>query len=78
MPGYNYLIITGKKKIRKKNKYKGIDLYIFCSVLVLVAIGIIMVFSASYYDALYKHKNVFYFLVKRLKSLSHKINDCSL
>ena len=47
--------VRKKKKIRKKNKYKGIDLYIFCSVLVLVAIGIIMVFSASYYDALYKH-----------------------
>ena len=55
--------VRKKKKIRKKNKYKGIDLYIFCSVLVLVAIGIIMVFSASYYDALYKHKNVFYFLL---------------
>lgn len=58
--------VRKKKKIRKKNKYKGIDLYIFCSVLVLVAIGIIMVFSASYYDALYKHKNVFYFLSKEL------------
>ena len=43
--------VRKKKKIRKKNTYKGIDLYIFCSVLVLVAIGIIMVFSASYYDA---------------------------
>ena len=32
----------------------------------LVAIGIIMVFSASYYDALYKHKDVFYFLGKEL------------
>ena len=25
--------VRKKKKIRKKNKYKGIDLYIFCSVL---------------------------------------------
>lgn len=58
--------VRKKKKNRKKNKYKGIDLYIFCSVLVLVAIGIIMVFSASYYDALYKHKDVFYFLKKEL------------
>ena len=57
---------TKKKRKFKSNKYNGINLYIFCSVLALVSIGIIMVFSASYYDALYKHKNVFYFLSKEM------------
>ena len=55
-----------KKKVKRKFKLGSVNPYILYSVLALVAIGIIMVFSASYYDALYKHKDVFYFLKKEL------------
>ena len=55
-----------KKKVKRKSNIVSVNLYILYSVLALVAIGIIMVFSASYYDALYKHKDVFYFLKKEL------------
>ena len=55
-----------KKKVKRKSNIGSVNLYILYSVLALVAIGIIMVFSASYYDALYKHKDVFYFLKKEL------------
>ena len=55
-----------KKKFKRKKKLNSVNPYILYSVLALVAIGIIMVFSASYYDALYKHKDVFYFLKKEL------------
>lgn len=55
-----------KKKVKRKSKLGSVNPYILYSVLALVAIGIIMVFSASYYDALYKHKDVFYFLKKEL------------
>ena len=55
-----------KKKVKRKSKLGTVNPYILYSVLALVAIGIIMVFSASYYDALYKHKDVFYFLKKEL------------
>ena len=54
------------KKVKRKSKISSVNPYILYSVLALVAIGIIMVFSASYYDALYKHKDVFYFLKKEL------------
>ena len=55
-----------KKKIKKRQRINAVNPYILYSVLALVAIGIIMVFSASYYDALYKHKDVFFFLGKEL------------
>ena len=55
-----------RKKLKRKSKISSVNPYILYSVLALVAIGIIMVFSASYYDALYKHKDVFYFLRKEL------------
>lgn len=55
-----------KKKVKRKSNIGSVNPYILYSVLALVAIGIIMVFSASYYDALYKHKDVFYFLKKEL------------
>lgn len=48
----------GKKKAKRKYKLTSVNPYILYSVLALVAIGIIMVFSASYYDALYKHKEI--------------------
>ena len=54
--------VKKKRRVKRKRRYKAVNLYILCSVMALVAIGIIMVFSASYYDALYKHKDVFYFL----------------
>lgn len=40
-----------KKKVKRKSKLSSVNPYILYSVLALVAIGIIMVFSASYYDA---------------------------
>ena len=55
-----------KKKNKKRQRINAVNPYILYSVLALVAIGIIMVFSASYYDALYKHKDVFFFLGKEL------------
>lgn len=55
-----------KKKFKRRQKLGSVNPYILYSVLALVGIGIIMVFSASYYDALYKHKDVFYFLKKEL------------
>ena len=58
--------VKKKRRVKRKRRYKAVNLYILCSVMALVAIGIIMVFSASYYDALYKHKDVFYFLGKEL------------
>ena len=58
--------VTRKKKLKKKKKLNSANPYILYSVLALVAIGIIMVFSASYYYALYEHKDVFYFLKKEL------------
>ena len=58
--------VKKKRRVKRKRRYKAVNLYILCSVMALVAIGIIMVFSASYYDALYKHKDVFYFLLQLL------------
>ena len=55
-----------KKKLKRKQKVNAVNPYVLYSVLALVAIGIMMVFSASYYDALYKHKDVFFFLKKEL------------
>lgn len=55
-----------KKKFKRRQKVNAVNPYVLYSVLALVAIGIIMVFSASYYDALYKHKDVFFFLKKEL------------
>ena len=58
--------VKNRNKVRRKPRIISVNPYILYSVLALVAIGIIMVFSASYYDALYKHKDVFYFLRKEL------------
>lgn len=55
-----------KKKLKRRQKVNAVNPYVLYSVVALVAIGIIMVFSASYYDALYKHKDVFFFLKKEL------------
>lgn len=58
--------VKGRNKVKRKPRIISVNPYILYSVLALVSIGIIMVFSASYYDALYKHKDVFYFLKKEL------------
>ena len=41
-----------------------IDVYMLSLILVLVSIGVIMVFSSSYYYALDKMGNIYYFLIK--------------
>jgi len=43
---------------------KLIDLYLFTLIIVLACIGVIMVFSSSYYYALDKMGNIYYFLIK--------------
>ena len=50
------------KKISRKKSKKGIgDLVIFWTIVVLVAIGFIMIFSSSSYSAfVYKFNNGFY------------------
>ncbi|MBK5251209.1 MAG: putative lipid II flippase FtsW [Peptostreptococcaceae bacterium] len=47
--------------MKSKNK---IDVYLLSLILILVSIGVIMVFSSSYYYALDKMGNIYYFLIK--------------
>lgn len=56
-----------KKKTEKK---KAVDFTLFLSIMVLVFIGIIMVFSASWPEAMQKFDNGYYFLRKQLTSAS--------
>lgn len=60
------LVQRKRKRKKKKNNMGKVNLYILYTVLALVLIGVVMVFSASYYDALYKHKDVYFFLKKEL------------
>ncbi|WP_407080855.1 putative lipid II flippase FtsW [Clostridium celatum] len=57
-----------KKKNLKKKKVKmgEVNLGLFYTILALVAIGVVMVFSASSYYALYEQENVFHFLYKEI------------
>ncbi len=48
-----------------KKKVGEIDFYLLSTVLILVAIGIVMVWSASSYIALHKYNNANYFLIKQ-------------
>ena len=50
----------------KKNKMGKIDYKIFFTVLILVTIGVLMVFSASAYYALYTEGNLMFFMKKQL------------
>lgn len=62
----NTKIIKKKKEKKKKVKMGKVNLGIFYTTLALVAIGIVMVFSASSYYALYEQDNVFHFLYKEV------------
>ena len=55
-----------KNKKVKKNKMGKIDYKIFFTVLILVAIGVLRVFSASAYYALYTEGNLMFFMKKQL------------
>ncbi|MDS0527303.1 stage V sporulation protein E [Clostridium sp. SHJSY1] len=54
------------KGMRKKKKLGNIDYGIFYSVAILLAIGIVMVYSASSYYAMFKLKDSTYFLKKQI------------
>ena len=56
-----------KKVSRKKKKINGsMDMSIVLTVLILCGIGFVMIFSASQYQALYKHGDAAFFLKKQL------------
>lgn len=48
-----------------QNKMGSIDFLLFCVIMLLVAIGVIMVYSASSYFAFYKYKDSMYFLKRQ-------------
>ncbi|MZQ76065.1 MAG: putative lipid II flippase FtsW [Peptoclostridium sp.] len=54
------------KETRKPVKIKGFDKYIFLATLLLVAIGIVMVFSASYVNASQRYGDPYHFLKKNI------------
>lgn len=57
-----------KKKFRSKEftkKMGTVDFFLFSVIMLLVAIGVIMVFSASSYFAFYKYKDSMYFLKRQ-------------
>ena len=56
-----------KKKSEKKN---AVDFTLFLAIMILVFIGIIMVFSASWPEAMQKFDNGYYFLRKQIISAS--------
>lgn len=58
--------VKKKKAKKKKVKMGEVNIGIFYTILALVAIGILMVFSASSYYALYEQDNVFHFLYKEV------------
>lgn len=47
------------------NKMGSIDFLMFCVIMLLVAIGVVMVYSASSYFAFYKHEDSMYFLKRQ-------------
>lgn len=55
-----------KRKIMRKTKMGNVDYGIFYTVLLLVAIGTVMVYSASSYYAMYEKQDSMYFLKKQL------------
>lgn len=55
-----------RKKLKRKIKMGNIDYGIFYTVLLLVAIGTVMVYSASSYYAMYEKKDSMFFLKKQL------------
>src|SRR5690554_5748723 len=55
--------VSKKKKSEKKN---AVDFTLFISIMMLVFIGIIMVFSASWPEAMQKFDNGYYFLKRQV------------
>lgn len=56
--------------VREKTKMKSINYGIFYTILLLLAFGLIMVFSASSYYSLYTENDAYYFLTKELQWVS--------
>ncbi len=52
--------VKKKRRVKRKRRYKAVNLYILCSVMALVAIGIIMVFSASLFMMPYINIKMFF------------------
>ena len=49
----------------QNNKMGKIDFLMFCVIMLLVAIGVVMVYSASSYFAFYKYEDSMYFLKRQ-------------
>ena len=48
-----------------QNKMSSIDFLLFSVIMLLVALGVVMVYSASSYFAFYKYKDSMYFLKRQ-------------
>ena len=58
--------IDGKKRKKKKRISASVDVKILYSIVLLLAIGLVMIFSASAYHALYEFNDPYYFLKKQI------------
>ncbi len=60
-----------KRRRRRKIKYQlfslgeGLDMPLFVFIMVLLAIGLVMLFSASYADSYYRENNSYYYIVRQ-------------
>ena len=55
------------KKTKPKGKRMGeIDYGIFCTIILLLAVGVVMVYSASSYYAMFNYKDSMYFLKRQV------------
>ena len=52
-------------RTNKKNRRHAVDFTLFLGIIILVLIGIVMVFSASWPEAMVKHKTGYHFLRKQ-------------
>ena len=53
------------KSLEKKEK-REVDYGISCSLSILLAIGVVMIYSASSYYAMFKYQNSMYFLIRQI------------
>ncbi|MBR7141114.1 MAG: FtsW/RodA/SpoVE family cell cycle protein, partial [Clostridia bacterium] len=53
-------------KIKPQNAYGKMDLVLLFSVLALVSFGVVMVYSASSYNAKVNYGNEFYYAIKQI------------
>ena len=61
---FSKVFVLNKKK--KKKKIDGTTIFVFLIVFALVAFGCLMVYSASFYTAVVRYGNEYFFLFKQL------------